>query len=215
MLLTSSFSLPSSHQALHQAQNRQINPQGNNSTSNFFPPLVWRTFDITQHGTEFEWAWSLDTEDSIAWYVPQYSADNENYRDAGKIPALESGHSYNYRMPINLSGTVYFRIKEIDMNGKIDYSPVKPVQSAQSASIVIFPSPATTEINLQWPYEDATSITTMIANSQGKVMIQQKNMLSTPIRISLQGLTEGTYYLYAVDDKQHRSETRAFSKLPI
>jgi hypothetical protein len=129
--------------------------------------------------------------------------DGVNFSDAGKITTVDSSHSYRYSAALSLEGNTFFRVLEVDLDGNAMYSWTRSLRSAASQPLSLYPNPAVSEVSIQWPYADATSVQIVILNSAGKIVRQQQDALSSPIKISLSGLTPGTYFIYGRDDRKH------------
>lgn len=179
-----------------------------------FPYGAWLNFDITREGNNTEWRWQLQSDDNVESYIPQYSSDGIEFYDAGKITLFNDDHNYNFTRPLSVAGALYYRIKQTNLDGTETYSPVRAPDEDAPVSITTYPNPAITDINMTWPYKEATSVTISISNNMGKILKQQTIVISDPIRIDLSGLPQGIYYLFGADNKGHRSQTTTFSKLP-
>jgi len=165
-------------------------------------PVTWLSFDIKQTGNLYNWNWALATEENVAYYSPQYSTDGIHFTDAGKITTLNSDHSYHFSTSLSLNGNTYFRVKEVDKDGKATYSAIQTLNAAPSAGLSFYPNPATSQIWLKWPYADAGSLTIIIYDNNGREVLKQGSTMSFPFKVSVSGLAPGTYFIQCVDDKQ-------------
>ena len=176
-------------------------------------PVTWLDFDVTSEDGVCTWSWKLGLEQNVGYYVPQYSMDGIHFTDAGKITTVDSSHSYRYSAALSLEGNVFFRVLEADLDGHSMYSWTRSLRSAASQPLSLYPNPAVSEVSIQWPYADATSVQIVILNSAGKIVRQQQDALSSPIKISLSGLTPGTYFIYGRDDRTHVTKAQPVFKV--
>jgi len=86
------------------------------------------------------------------------------------------------------------------------YSSVRAVLIEGTNTFAIFPNPATDVINIQWPYNDAAMINTMILDSRGRQVMQKSNVYSPSIGMAVSQLTAGSYFVRCIDDKQRHFE---------
>ncbi|RZK32194.1 MAG: T9SS type A sorting domain-containing protein [Hymenobacter sp.] len=91
-------------------------------------------------------AWHTATERNSAYFAVERSADGQLFTEIGRVAAAGTSgqaHSYAYFDPQALSGTSYYRLRQVDLDGTFQYSPVRVV-SGQSAlaGLRFFPNPA-------------------------------------------------------------------------
>lgn len=184
------------------------------SVSTVILPITWTSFTIARQGETYEWNWSLGIEENVAYYTPQYSLNGADFTDAGSVTALNSSHSYDFTAPLTEDGTIFFRIKEVDMDGRLNYSIIKTLAGGSLARFSIYPNPATSELHIVWPYPDANSVSTTIVNNLGVIVRQQMNTFQSVINIPLSMLSPGTYFVYCTDNKLHQSIALPMLKIP-
>ncbi|HEY2722450.1 MAG TPA: T9SS type A sorting domain-containing protein [Chitinophagaceae bacterium] len=165
-------------------------------------PVAWLDFNVTQQNDIYRWNWSMGTELNVAYYVPQYSTDGSQFIDAGKIATLRSEHSYQFSKYLSLPDKIFFRVKEVDIDGNISYSSIRSLaKSTAVGSLIVYPNPAMAQVQLQWPYNDAESLAITIFNSNGQIVQQQYNAIADPVKIDLSHLPAGIYFISSQDDK--------------
>ena len=176
----------------------------------------WLNLDVTRDGLNVQWRWQMQTDDNVESYVAQYSLDGTEFFDVGQVTLFTDDHTYELTKPLSNYSNMLFRVKQVNLDGTENFSPIQTAQAPGNTpvSILTYPNPAISEINIQWPFTDATSVSIYVSNNMGKILIQENQMISTPIKIDLNSLTSGIYYIYCIDNKDHRSETQSFSKLP-
>jgi trimeric autotransporter adhesin len=98
--------------------------------------------------------WQTKNEINANSFEVEKSTDLINWQviDIEKSKALNSGGAYYQyidQSPIN--PVSYYRIKEVDVNGRIAYSEVRTIKSSQKDIIIqSFPNPAINIINVSW-----------------------------------------------------------------
>lgn len=107
---------------------------------------------ITAQGVDLKWATSYELNNSK--YVIEKSADGRSYQSIGEVAASESTVSdknYSYLDAGFSAGDIaYYRLKQIDIDGKSTYSKVVYVNDSKSGNlrVSLFPNPFTSEIQI-------------------------------------------------------------------
>jgi hypothetical protein len=140
--------------------------------------------------------WDVSEEIDVREYQVERSSNGGVYSTVGTIPARgKSIYAFtNYNVP---EGTVLYRIRSVDIDGRAKYSGVLRLNGDNSYSdkMMIYPSPATTEITVQHKQLNRGGKIT-ITSMDGKVVktVTPTNRSShTPIDIS--NLRPGMYFV--------------------
>jgi hypothetical protein len=123
------------------------------------PPQAFLPMKLTNFTAEISRSntvvlnWTSEIELSSFKYVVQKSDDGKNFTDIGDIKAAgNSTKSIKYNFAdINFNGGVsYFRLKQVDVDGKFEYSRVVYVNSRKSLGLVksVAPNPFTSDVQL-------------------------------------------------------------------
>ena len=116
-------------------------------------------------------------------YEVQFSKNGEDFSSIGSVPtdpaAAGTITEYHYQYNLNPTdvGSIYFRIKRIDENGKISYSAVKLInlQSTGSMGIQTYPNPIVSSVKVQFDEVQSGHFMLELVNISGQV-IEQKAM---------------------------------------
>ncbi|NME72149.1 T9SS type A sorting domain-containing protein [Flammeovirga aprica] len=127
--------------------------------------------------------WATATEINSSHFEVQYSTDNKDWIKIAEVKSAGNSNSkkeYQYD-DIMRYGTTYYRLKQVDLDGKYEYfGPVTvQVEGEESFDAVIFPVPqaAGMDINIQTnndaPYE------LVIFNNIGQLIYHEKDLQHT------------------------------------
>ena len=116
-------------------------------------------------------------------YEVQFSKNGEDFSSIGSLSSSPAAagtiteYQYQYNLNPTDVGSIYFRIKRIDENGKISYSAVKLInlQSSGSIGIQTFPNPIVSTVKVQFDEIQTGNFILELVNISGQV-IQQKAM---------------------------------------
>lgn len=99
---------------------------------------------------------------------------NETDTDFRKIGFVEgngtTSEKHNYHFPVrNLGdGIWYFRLKQVDLNGKSEYSPVRSVRISAPFSVKVYPNPVRQNLNVVVFTEKESAVTFELINQLGQ-----------------------------------------------
>ena len=98
--------------------------------------------------------WTSSMEITSYKYVVQKSNDGLNFSDIGEVPAAGNSATplnYNYADNNFISGASYFRLKQVDIDGKFEFSKVVYVNNSKSGSglvTAVIPNPFVSDVQL-------------------------------------------------------------------
>lgn len=165
--------------------------------------LDWKTSSET-NSKGFELERMLDTEQefkAIAWIDGQ-----ENSTEVT---------AYQYKDPNAHQGISYYRLKQVDLDGQTNYSPIRAVNGwEQSNFISIYPNPTDDFLNIRFAETVEGNAQIRVYAIDGKLLIDRSEQVSVGTVLSLsstQDLVAGTYLLQILFENG-QSFTRRFIK---
>ncbi|RYY87241.1 MAG: T9SS type A sorting domain-containing protein [Chitinophagaceae bacterium] len=143
--------------------------------------------------------WDVADEIDVAGYEVERSTDGNNFTRVGYVAANKKPN-YNF-VDANASslGTVYYRVKNVDLDGRYKYSSIAKL-NGRSSSIVLkaFPLPARNQLTVQHDKMNGGMLS--LATADGRTVRQLVvNNGTIQTQIDLNGLSAGLYIL-RVDD---------------
>ena len=173
-------------------------------------PVTLISFKGEMQGVKNLLSWTTASEQNNKGYELQRSANGENFSTITFVYSKAvNGNSnatlsYNYADEKPFSGNNYYRLKQVDFDGKSALSKVVLVKSAKSNSIVlssVHPNPAINQLNviLSAPGNDRATI--VVTDVAGKIVMQQATQLQSGnnnLKLNVSGLLSGTYIIKAV-----------------
>ena len=163
---------------------------GADGNGNFFP-VTWAGFDakITQmNHVLVNWATSMEVNND--YFVVERSLDGVTFEQIKQVKAQSgTGQILHYQAVDEkpFSGISYYRIKQIDINGKSTYSTTKTVNLVLTFEIKVLPNPNKGEFEL-WVSKPLDSLELIVFNLEGKKITSfafQKVNNSVPIALNL------------------------------
>ncbi|MGN6604314.1 MAG: T9SS type A sorting domain-containing protein [Ginsengibacter sp.] len=156
--------------------------------------------------------WQTSMEINCQSFVVQRSFNGNLFNDVQTIAGsgttnLKHFYSATDHIYANTSNAVYYRLKQIDLDGKANFSKVVKLKIADDHSTLsVSPNPFISFINLQTEWNTSETVFLKIYNQQGKQLFIKKLSLQKGInRVKIDDLppvNAGTYFLELVSPSQ-------------
>jgi hypothetical protein len=142
--------------------------------------------------------WSV-SEKEIAEYLVQKSTDGVKFENIATVNSKGNGNNtYGYAEVTALKGKAWYRIVQVDKDGKEDYSRIMELQNSSIyGRISIYPNPATQILTVETEAVAAYSIYDL----QGKVVLKG-NLQSGKNILNISGIAKGFYTIKIGDYNQ-------------
>ncbi len=141
--------------------------------------------------------WQTATETNVSHFVLQQSTDVRQFQDLAQLKAVGESkvlQNYAYEYKSLNTGTVnknqYFRLKTVDRDGSLSYSPIILVKDKSKKKLTVYPNP--TGNTIQFNSRDINPTDLKLFNIHGQ-SLQLDWLDSQSINLSL--LQPGIYYI--------------------
>ncbi|MFS8083448.1 MAG: T9SS type A sorting domain-containing protein [Ginsengibacter sp.] len=176
-------------------------------------PVTYLNFDgILQNGNALL-SWSTANEINNKGFEVQKSMDGQTFNDIGFVAGHGNSsqlHNYNYTDVKVLSGSNYYRLKQIDMDGRITYSSIIKLDYTKFGWAVLG-NPSSNNSWVQVQMDKSANIIVQVVGMNGSV-IQNTNegkieAGTYSIPLHLNNVSSGIYVLrLIVDGKSYSKE---------
>lgn len=162
-------------------------------------PVELTDFKVSKQGTSAVLDWTTGSEFNNRGFELEHAADGSHWKQiAFQASKATEGNSaspltYSYTHTNPVKGTNFYRLKQLDLNGKFEYSPVRQVKM-NATTIVVYPNPATNNVTVQGLNGNETI---QICDVSGRKIKQVKSR-SQQASIGIADLQEGTYYIVII-----------------
>ncbi|HTE23355.1 T9SS type A sorting domain-containing protein [Flavitalea sp.] len=167
-------------------------------------PVIISDFAVNNNTNSVNISWSTKQESNSAYFLIERSNDGSSWNQVGQVKA--SGNSsitvkYNFSDLTKVNGVAYYRLKMVDLDNKFVYSDVKSIRSSASASVKVFPNPASDYATITLdPKAGKTKI--RLISQNGQVVTEQNvNAGNSVVNMSLKQFQTGTYAISISDEK--------------
>lgn len=118
-------------------------------------PIKLVSFNVYKDGDAAKLTWITGTEQNNRGFEIQRSSDGKNWATISWVDTRsEGGNSpvalaYSYTDNYPLSGTNFYQLKQIDLDGRNTYSEIRSIQFNNSRSYTVYPNPASDIITVR------------------------------------------------------------------
>jgi hypothetical protein len=161
-----------------------------------------QNFTVAQIDDKAFLQWAVGNDNPSNRYEIEFSTDGLHFNTVAALTAQsgESGlYKYMYQLGAN-TGAVYFRIKQMDTNGKARYSAIRKISgnNQQTPAYTVFPNPVTKTIYIQSNSKMNGDYLIELVNTAGQTVLRQNKKFneagSIPIELTSRP-PSGVYYL--------------------
>lgn len=176
-------------------------------------PVSFISIAATKQNSDIRVEWKVAGERGIQHYEVERSTNGRSFITAGTVTAQGNTNNdltYNWLDATTFTGTVFYRIKSIAVNGEIKYSSiVKVMMGNVKTSITISPNPVEGSIiNLQFSNEAKGWYTIRLLSAAGQAVFSKmiehaggnsNHLINLPTLIS-----RGAYQLEIIDTNKEK-----------
>ncbi|MEP6750821.1 MAG: hypothetical protein ABJB86_24010 [Bacteroidota bacterium] len=134
-------------------------------------PVVFTGFTVIKNGNDIVLKWSTASEIANSYFEIERSYNGNAWTAVSTITANGSATtSANYSYTDNniTNAVVYYRLKQVDMDGAFLYSTIKTIRNGNTAAAKIYGTGKTINIELNAAIKNNVMVTVM--NTSGQVM---------------------------------------------
>lgn len=161
-------------------------------------PVVFVSFDAHLHEHHVLLHWQTSLEENNSYFVIERSIDSEIWDSIGTIRGAENSQhiiDYSFEDKGPTSGVNYYRIRQVDLDGKTMSSDVEWVDFHHYDGFDVLVSPTLVSDFVQIEFDnEPKNWSAQLVDVTGK-LIEEYRFEEGNQQLYLSGLTSGTYYL--------------------
>lgn len=163
-------------------------------------PVNWLSFTAKQLHGAVELNWSTASEQNNSHFEVERSADALQFNKLGRVnaaanPRIKNDYQYLDQSP--LSGKSFYRLKQVDVDGKFSYSSVIQINGVQATGIKVWSIPGSNKVSILIPQSIEGTEEVMIYDAMGRTL-HRKQVLTGRTDINLNGGTSGGIYFFKI-----------------
>lgn len=181
-------------------------------------PITLLNFNgVLNADKQVQLSWTTATEQNNKEFQVEMSRDGVNFIQIGKVPGKgnsSNNQSYGYLYTTPQPGISYYRLRQVDLDGKSTYTKIITVNAGKGVSVApsLYPVPANSKITVNFGQVlDKGSIEILSANGQ---LIRRETISGTAVRkdVDITALPKGNYFIRLIAGDGSAPATLKFSK---
>ena len=171
-------------------------------------PVKLLSFIAQKQNTTALLQWQTANEISNNYFSIERSPDSKLFYSIGTKPALNNSNNANYSFTDNapLKVTNYYRLKQVDKDGKYTYSKIVSVDfSSNATTFAVYPNPANSNLNITLPNSNSVSNIILYDVNGKKVLHEQINSNTTSKQLDISKLAPGVYNVILMQDGKQQT----------
>lgn len=173
-------------------------PYGNVTVADNPLPVKFETVSATAEGCKVTVKWSTSVEKNSQYFEIERSQNGTDFKAIGRTDGAGNSFELKQYQYVDQSPEAnhnFYRVRQVDFDGKSEVSPVVNVKvDCKVSGINIYPNPAKEVINVSGLSNKSTI---EIYNALGQ-KVASKSAHNTVEAVSLAGLADGTYSIQVV-----------------
>ncbi len=139
-------------------------------------PVKLSSFTANAKNNSALLTWSVENQDaSSSHFEIERSSNGSDFTQIGSVKATTGSQAtYSYTdNALNLSSTIYYRLKIVDKDGQYAYSDIRSVQFATAGfAVTLYPNPVKSMTKLNVTLDQAQVIKVSVTNALGNLVKQ-------------------------------------------
>lgn len=166
-------------------------------------PVLLARFEASASQADAALSWTTAQELNSRYFIVERSAANGAFTAVGTIAARgtsATAQQYAYRdvNAASLGSTVYYRLRQVDVDGTVTYSPVRTVAFAARSTapqLILYPNPAADQVHVALTGLAAPGAQLTAYSVLGQAVLATQLSDASQADVALTGLPAGTYVL--------------------
>jgi hypothetical protein len=174
-------------------------------------PIKLLSFTAQRMGNSAQLDWATAYESNVDYFEIQKAGVEKEFITIGHVRAVGNStviQSYQFTDPSPFSGINYYRLREVDFDGKSDISPIQSLSfDTRNANIKVWPNPASEGFHIATDDANHQVLEIDLLNLEGvRILHQSMDENVTQTWIDLQHLPPGVFHLKVTGDGWSWSE---------
>lgn len=161
-------------------------------------PINLLSFDARKDAENVLLNWKTESELNNSHFELEKSANGIDFEHFATVSAIQNSSKagdYTFLDESPFSGISYYRLKQVDLDGKFAYSELVSVNFSEENAILVYPNPAKTQI--QVVFGEKTNKKWQIFNVLGQNVSQKVKIAKqteNALELNLEQLSKGIYH---------------------
>lgn len=163
-------------------------------------PVELTRFDVDKTADAAILSWATASEKNNDKFIIERSNDGMEYEQIGEVSGNGTTNETKTYKHIDNNpslGVNYYRLKQVDFDGKYEYSPINSIEINTANEIAVFPTVFSESLNISLPEQIIDEdVSISIFNMQGANVFTSNIQGNTMNKLTIPSLSPGQYILH-------------------
>lgn len=178
-------------------------PSGFTVVSNVTLPVTFQSFYVTRQGANVQLNWVTSEEINNKYYEVEKSTDGRSWKQVAMVMGAGTTSSvskYAFTDKNVTEAVVYYRIRQTDMNGKINYSAVRILRNEETARVTNIYASSKQTITVDFNSDVKNNVNIQVIGMNGQVVARQNfKQASYRLTMNVMNANAGVYAVQVSD----------------
>jgi hypothetical protein len=167
-------------------------------------------FNVTKQNKNALLSWATATEHDNDYFGIERSTNGYTFTEIGRKEGKGNSNEttvYNYTDNNLPAGTYYYRLRQVDFNGRFNHSDIVAVTFSDDNGMAVYPNPTKNEVFVSLSENTQTDATIELFDNIGRLILKQylpQGVNSSSVNLS--ELPNGYYFLRLTNGNQTVTE---------
>ena len=162
-------------------------------------PVKLSSFNARVNDCMVQLDWQAETEVALKHYIVEFSANGSIYHPVATLPGLNNSHKYSFAHRDVSEGSMFYRLKMVDLNGTIIYSSTIAMNMmCGKTGVAVYPNPVADVLRVNLTHTPGRS-SAVLYNNNGKRLLTEKLQNGTN-SLNMGAFPKGVYILKIISD---------------
>ncbi|MEO0899512.1 MAG: T9SS type A sorting domain-containing protein [Bacteroidota bacterium] len=163
-------------------------------------PVNWGTVKAVKNGLTESISWSVNMEQNNHHFDIMRSTDGLMFQKVGQVYSAGNhqelkSYSYDFQEGSSLDQLIWYRIKQVDIDGLYEYSQTVNLIRQNHSSLEVSLENISQELHLHLIYSSESHNQLRLFDLRGNLIYSDAISITQPTTLPLQGLNRGIYIL--------------------
>lgn len=166
-------------------------------------PLGFLSFTGQRRDQAVALQWRTDNEVNTLRFDVERSANGGVFTKLGEVTAqnIAGQHSYRFTDAQPLQGLNFYRLKQVDRDGRFKHSAIANVYFGDAGinQLRLFPQPAASTLNVVFGGNGNNALLIQVYDAVGKLVMNERQRAASTVTLQTAGLAKGSYWIVVSD----------------
>lgn len=176
-------------------------------------PVKFVSFTVSHARDGIAVKWCTTEEREVAIFRIERSKDGHNWQTIGQVEPVKKLAGFNYYLYTDkeiISGLIYYRVKQIDLDGDFIYTSVSGIRSNLLSYQEVKISSVANTLVVNFSQEVKGNVVLRLVSSSGQLVAQQTFYQPTGNMILDQNSNKGLHFLYISNGQEVKMVKKIF-----